>query len=398
MTVNFRYRAAGADGRLVEGNITSPSRHEVMDDLRRRQLFPVDVVEVADAHQTRATRLGMGNALAAWTRTVATLLSAGVTLEKALVFSSSSAYNEKLSVAIAGIQSELRGGSSLAAAMRKQSGIFSPVYIAMISAGEESGALDKVLGRLADDLDEAAELRARFMSSLLYPVLMAIVAAAGVIVILLFVVPRFAEMLAESGGSLPLSTRTLVFVSELVIRWWWIWIPSVVALVYGIRMWLSIPRNRKRWHGLRLNLPLSGQLELNYATARFARTLGLLLQSGVPLLPSLRIARSGMTNEIFGDGIDRAALAVGQGKRLSSELSGIVPTFAAQLFSVGEESGRLDELSLRVAQTYDREVSLRMRTLIGVVEPVLILVFGLIVGFVALAMLQAIYSVNARVL
>ena len=369
-----------------------------MDDLRRRQLFPVDVVEVADAHQTRATRLGMGNALAAWTRTVATLLSAGVTLEKALVFSSSSAYNEKLSVAIAGIQSELRGGSSLAAAMRKQSGIFSPVYIAMISAGEESGALDKVLGRLADDLDEAAELRARFMSSLLYPVLMAIVAAAGVIVILLFVVPRFAEMLAESGGSLPLSTRTLVFVSELVIRWWWIWIPSVVALVYGIRMWLSIPRNRKRWHGLRLNLPLSGQLELNYATARFARTLGLLLQSGVPLLPSLRIARSGMTNEIFGDGIDRAALAVGQGKRLSSELSGIVPTFAAQLFSVGEESGRLDELSLRVAQTYDREVSLRMRTLIGVVEPVLILVFGLIVGFVALAMLQAIYSVNARVL
>jgi len=398
LTVNFRYRAAGADGRLVEGNITSPSRHEVMDDLRRRQLFPVDVVEVADAHQTRATRLGMGNALAAWTRTVATLLSAGVTLEKALVFSSSSAYNEKLSVAIAGIQSELRGGSSLAAAMRKQSGIFSPVYIAMISAGEESGALDKVLGRLADDLDEAAELRARFMSSLLYPVLMAIVAAAGVIVILLFVVPRFAEMLAESGGSLPLSTRTLVFVSELVIRWWWIWIPSVVALVYGIRMWLSIPRNRKRWHGLRLNLPLSGQLELNYATARFARTLGLLLQSGVPLLPSLRIARSGMTNEIFGDGIDRAALAVGQGKRLSSELSGIVPTFAAQLFSVGEESGRLDELSLRVAQTYDREVSLRMRTLIGVVEPVLILVFGLIVGFVALAMLQAIYSVNARVL
>jgi type II secretory pathway component PulF len=268
----------------------------------------------------------------------------------------------------------------------------------MVSAGEETGALDQVMARLADHLDEIAELRGRVRSALLYPALMAIVAGIGVTVILLFVVPRFAAMLSEVGGELPLSTRALMAMSGVVVKWWIVWIPLLALVILGVRRWMTSPDHRRTWHIARLSLPVTGQLERDYTTARFTRTLGLLLRSGVGLIPSLRIARSSVSNLAIGEAIERATAAVTQGKRLSAELHGALPPLAEQLIAVGEESGQLDELCLRASESYDRETSRRLRTLIGLIEPALILVFGLLVGFVALAMLQAVYSVNAQVL
>ncbi len=403
MTARFRYRAADTDGRVIEGDMESLSRRAAIEDLRRQRLFPVNVEEVGARTSEGAVAEGretipLGGALALWTRTIATMLSAGVPLERSLAFSSAQAGNATLSAAVVEVRSDVQAGSSLAAALRRRPKVFGSLYVAMVSAGEESGALDQVMARLADYLDETAELRARLRSALLYPALMAMIASIGVTVILLFVVPRFASMLSDVGGTLPLSTRLLMAMSTAVVKWWFVWVPLVALALYGVRRWLSSADNRRAWHGFRLGLPVTGDLERNYATARFVRTLGLLLRSGVGIIPSLRIARSSVSNVAIGEAIGRATAAVTQGKRLAAELHGVVPPMAEQLIAVGEESGQLDELCLCAADSYDRESARRMRTLIGLIEPALILLFGLLVGFVALAMLQAIYSVNAQVL
>lgn len=398
MTTSFRYRAAGADGRVVEGQLQSGSRRSAIEDLRRQQLFPVDVVEVAETRAgSRGGSLGIDEALALWTRTIATMLAAGVTLERALSFLSANRGNGVLSTATAEVRRDVESGTSLSGALRRHPRVFSSLFIAMTTAGEESGALDRVLSRLADHLDETAELKARLRSALLYPALMAIVAGIGITVILMFVVPRFVAMVSDVGGTLPMSTRVLMGMSSVVLRWWWVWIPLLAGGVLAGKRWLGDPNNRRRWHGARLGLPVVGELELSHATARFTRTLGLLLKSGIGILPALRIARAAVANMEVGAAIERAADGVSQGKRLSAELGGVLPALASQLISVGEESGQLDELCLRAADSYDRDVSRKLRTLIGLVEPALILVFGLLVGFVALAMLQAIYSVNAGI-
>ncbi|MEO5904053.1 MAG: type II secretion system F family protein [Gemmatimonadaceae bacterium] len=399
MTARYRYRAADASGRVVEGDLQSQSRSMAIEELRRQSLFPVDVSEVdAVAPKQRGERSSLPDALAVWTRTLSTLLSAGLPLERALSFSSSETSNAVLTAAVADVRNDIRQGVSVAAAMKKRPKVFGSLYIAMVTAGEESGALDQVLGRLADNLDEAAELRGRVRSALLYPALMAIVATMGVTVILLFVIPRFVDMLSEVGGALPLSTRTLIAMSALVTRWWWIWIPFGLLVAFLAQRWLADPANRFKWHRARLGLPVTGDLERNYLTARFARTLGLLQRSGVGIVASLRIARSAMTNDFIGDQIQRASDSVSQGRRLGSELQGVLPALAVQLISVGEESGKLGELCLRAADSYDKDVSRRLGALVSLLEPALILLFGAMVGFVALAMLQAIYSVNAHVL
>lgn len=398
MTISFRYRAAGADGRVVEGQLQSASRRAAIEDLRRQKLFPVDIVEVGAARSaSRRVSSGLDEALALWTRTVATMLAAGITLERALAFSSADTGNATLGASTAEVRRDVESGSSFSAAMRRHPRVFSTVYVAMTEAGEESGALEQVMSRLADHLDEASELRATLRSALMYPALMAIVAGIGITVILMFVVPRFVEMVSDVGGTLPLSTRVLMWMSDVILGWWWVWIPLLAGAVWAVRSYLADPHNQRRWHGARLGLPVVGELERSHMTARFTRTLGLLLKSGTAVLPSLRIARSAVANIEMGAAIERAAEGVAQGKRLSSELTGVLPARAGQLMSVGEESGQLDEMCLRVADSYDREVTRRLRTLIGLVEPALILIFGLLVGFVALAMLQAIYSVNASI-
>ncbi len=399
MTARFRYRAADASGRVVEGSLQSQSRTEAIEDLRRQALYPVDVSEVTTTVQRqRIARSSLADALAVWTRTVATMLGAGLPLERALSFSSLETSNANLAVAVAEVRKDVHDGSTLAGAMRKRPKVFGQLYTAMVTAGEESGALDHVLARIADNLDETSELRGRIRSALLYPALMAVVAAMGVTVILLFVIPRFVDMLGEVGGTLPLSTRILVGASSVLTRWWLVWVPLVVGVAYAVRQWISGPANRLRWHRARLEIPITGDLERNYMTARFTRTIGLLQKSGVGILASLRIARSAITNEWMAERIARATEGVGQGRRLASELQGVLPPLAVQLLAAGEESGSLDELSLRAADNYDRDVSRRLRTFISLLEPALIVIFGMLVGFVALAMLQAIYSVNANVL
>ena len=397
MTVSYHYRAATAAGQIVEGTLQAPSRRKVLEDLSRRQLYAVAVDEIAAGTATRVgRRLGRRAALALWTRSAATLLSAGVPLDRALQFTIQHAGHDGLAGVLRDVRREIQGGVSLADALERHPRFFPPVFVAMVAAGESSGALDVVLERLSQHLEEVAELRSQIRSALLYPALMAAVASIGVTVLLLFVIPRFATILADVGSTLPLSTRLLVSMSVVLTKAWWVLLIAATAIGFWVRSALRSAATRRRWHAARLRWLWVGDLELKYVTAQFARTLGLLLRSGVALLPALRIARSAAANVSVQEGIDRASSAVAEGSPLAAALAGVLPPLALQMLAVGEESGRMEELCDSIANTYDTEVRRALRTAVAMIEPALILVFGALVGFVALAMLQAIYGINTK--
>jgi len=224
---------------------------------------------------------------------------------------------------------------------------------------------------------------------------MAVVATLGVSVLLLFVVPRFTVILEDVGGALPLSTKMLVGLSAFLKGWWWLLLMAGAGAAFALRSSFAAPESRRAWHRRRLGWPWVGELELRYATAQFTRTLGLLLHSGAPMLTALRVARAAVPNLALAAGVERAAAEVSEGGGLAAALQGTLPPVAIQMLAVGEESGRLEELCLRIAESYDAEVRRALRTLVAMIEPAMILIFGLLVGFVALAMLQAIYSINA---
>ena len=397
MSVRFRYRAATPDGQVVEGVVQAPSRQSVLEDLRRQRLYPVTVDEATSAAGARlGRRLGRRAAVTLWTRNAATLLGAGVPLDRTLAFTAQHAGHDGLADTVRQVRRAVQGGASLADALAQHPRYFDPLFIAMVSAGELSGALDVVFARLSEHVEESAELRSQVRSALLYPALMSVVATIGVIVLLGFVIPRFAGVLADVGGTLPLSTRLLLGASALLTKAWWLWLLLGVAAAYAIPNVLARPATRRRWHAARLAWPWIGDIELKYSTARFARTLGLLLKSGVPALPALKIARASVTNLVVQESVDRAAAALAEGSALAPSLGGTLPPLALQMIAVGEESGRLEELCLRVADTYDGEVRRTLRTGVALLEPALILIFGALVGFVALGMLQAIYGINLK--
>ena len=395
MIGRYRYRAATADGQVVEGVLQAQSHMMVLDALHRQRLYPVAVEEEgAGRAGSRRSRLTSRAALTLWARNTATLLEAGLPLDRALSFTVEHLGNDTVRDALKRVRRDVQGGASLAEALAAQPKVFAPMFGAMIAAGEATGQLDAVFDRLADHLEEGAELRSQVRSALVYPALMAAVAGLGVLVLLGFVVPRFTAILEEVGGTLPASTRALVTLSAVLTGWWWVWLPMLAAGAYVIVTALRRPDVQRAWHRKRLQLPWVGELELKYATAQFSRTLGLLLRSGLPILPALRIAQNTVPNLALRDSVQRASAAVGQGGALAPSLAEVFPPLAAQMLAVGEESGRLDVLCLRVADTYDAEVRRAVRAIVALIEPGMIIIFGGLVGFVALAMLQAIYSIN----
>jgi type II secretory pathway component PulF len=269
---------------------------------------------------------------------------------------------------------------------------------AVCHAGEESGTLDEAITRLADWFESENELRSQFRTALLYPALMGVVAAIGVVVLLTFVVPRFVDILGDVGGRLPVSTRLLVGASQLAVGFWWRWLAVIALSVLFVRWWMTEPENRRRWHATRLRIPLVGALEQGAATARFTGALSVLLKGGTSMLAAVRVAAEGITNEAIVADLHAASERIARGERVSASLAGVLPPLAVEMMAAGEEGGRLPEMCARVSKVHEESVARSLRSLVRLIEPVLILVFGAIVGFIALAMLQAVYSVNIGVL
>ena len=398
MSTRFRYRAATATGEIREGVLQATSRESVLRELRGQQLTPVEVAESARTTSgIGISTRGRSAAVTLWTRELATLLDAGFSLDRALAVTGRHTDHPGLQELVDSIRRDVRGGTPFSDAVARHPRYFPTLLPALLRAGEATGALPTVMEQAAEHMEETAELRSQVRSALLYPALMAVVATLGVLVLLVFVIPRFAAILEDVGGTLPLTTRILAGGSRVLAGWWWLWLGLAAGGALWARQALARPDVRRRWDAWRLGLPWVGELEQKYVAARFARTFGLLLGSGVAMVTALRLARDAVGNLAARAGIDRAATQVAEGRPVAAALEGTLPAMAVNMLAVGEESGRLEELSLRVAGIYDREVRRTVRTLVAMIEPALILIFGGLVGFVAIAMLQAIYSINTGV-
>lgn len=401
----FEYAGFDAQGKKVAGTIEAPGKKSATQQLRTQGIFPTRLTEGSAATSGFSlfsnrfrpfARKVSPQDLAAVTRQLATLLGAGLPLDEALGTLADQLAAAPLGRALGTVRGEVLQGSELNRALARHPGIFSPLFINMTEVGEHSGTLDQVLGQLADFLEDQARLRSRMQSALAYPILMGIIGSAVLVFLITFVVPKVTRMLEDLGQTLPLPTRLLIAGSDFLAGWWWLLLLLAGVAVTAARRYAQSEAGRLKLDRLSLRLPLFGSLNLLLSTARLSRTLGTLLHAGVPLLKALAIAVNLLSNRVLRQAVNDAGDAVREGESLAEPLkrSGVFPPMLAQMAAVGERSGELEKMLLRVAETYEHQVELRIAGLLSLLEPVMILVMGTAVGFIVLAILLPIFQAS----
>ncbi len=337
--------------------------------------------------------------LTVMTRQLASLVGGGLTLMQSIDALIEHTENERLASALMQIREELRGGGTFAEALTKHPHLFSPLYVSIVRAGEVSGELPRVLNWLADYMEREQTRRTQIRSALAYPILLSIVMVIALSFLLIFLVPRYAALFAEMGQTLPLPTQILLAVSGFLARWWWAITLGIVAIAYAYRLVRRTPRGRWVTDAWKLRLPVFGRLHLKSAVGRMARALSVLLMGGVSVLEALAVVRDVVGNEVLAQALDEVRQRVREGERLADHLrrSGVFPPLLTRLAAVGEETGSLPQALTTVADTLDLEVDSSLKALVALLEPALILSLGIVVGFVVISLLMAVFQLNALV-
>ena len=389
----YGYRAARPDGAMVRGTVEAASAAQASAAVTELGLFPVALAPVK-ASET-AHRPASRRDLAIVFRSISALVSAGVPLERAVAASEALAHGA-LREALALARSGLREGDSLSHALGRALGVLPGVVLGMVRAGEQGSQLAAALEQVATHLDQEAELVARVRQALAYPLLLAVVGTASVLVIGTVIVPRFAELLGDLGQELPVATRLLIGGSALLSHFWFVLIPATLALVWAGLEGLKRPTSRHWIDQTLLSIPGLGGVRLALATSRVARALGGMLRAGMPLLPALEAARDAAGDEAVAERLTRARERVAQGAPLTAALEreAVLAPSALQLVAVGEASGRLGDMALRAGDLAAQDAERGLKTLVTFVEPSLIVAFGGLVAFVAAALLQAVYAIR----
>ena len=401
----FQYRAADGDGKILEGTIEAAEATLAVSRLQDRGLIPLRVEEAGKSRggigsitlPSLSFKRGVrGRDLLIFTHEMSTLLASGLPLDRSLSILAELAERPEMKRVVADVLQSVQRGKSLAEAMAQHPKVFQPLYVNMVKAGEIGGVLDAVLARLTEYLERADELRDEVRSALVYPVILTIVAMGSVTILLTYVLPKFAAIFSQAGQALPTSTRILLGLSDGMRSYWWAGILVVGGLAFAFSNYIRTPGGRLQWDRLKLRVVLLGNLLRKLAVARFARTLGTLLRSGVPMLQALDIVRDVTGNVVLSAAIDEVKVGVRGGSGVAGPLShtAVFPPLALQMISVGEETGKLDEMLVQVADYFDKEVRQQIKRLTSLLEPALLLVGGVVVAFVVLSMFSAIFSIN----
>jgi general secretion pathway protein F len=403
--LTFEYKAATADGGIVKGIHAGNSRGDVVKQLHALGHVPIRVDETVQPEKSekkfRIRRQHITQErIADVTRELSTLLRAGLPLDRALSILITLEDGSPLGELLGNIRTRVKQGSTLADAVEQQGGVFSRFYVNLLRAGESGGALETVLERLAEYMENNEEVRDALISAMIYPAILVFVALTSIFILLGYVVPQFTEMFDGVGQLLPLSTRITIGIGEALQSYGWLMLALGGAAVWYLRRQLQLPENLYRWHAWLLKLPLAGELILKVEVARFARTLSTLLQNGVTLLKALSIVKDTMGNRALAQGLESVAGGLREGQSLAEPLAKFTkfPAFAIHMVRVGEESGNLQQILTQVASTYDRDTRTTIKRTLAILEPVLILVLGVIIAAVIISILVAILSVNELVI
>lgn len=395
----YSYRAKKGPNDIVEDKIEAHSEKEAIEKINQMGYLPVKIQECAGAARPAAVkqispRRIKSRDITVFSRQLASLLKSGVPILAALNIIREQAENPSLKDMLSGIHDTVKEGDTFSASLARYPNVFSSLYISMIKTGEDSGTLPSVLLRITDYRIKQEELLSRLRMALAYPVLMALVGAGTVIFMLTFVMPRLMNIFTGMGQELPLPTRILISASHS-LRQWWVW--AIAALfIIAVRQQARLEVAKLPLSKLKLHIPLFGNFILKAEIARFSRTLELLIKSGTPILRAIDISIPVLDNEAIKHQLKKSYKDLEQGGSLGRSLkaSKLFPVFMSNLISVGEESGRLDDALGEVADSYERDTDEAIRILSSLLEPMMILVMGLIVGFIVVAMLLPIFQIN----
>ena len=401
----FQYKAVTPAGEVLEGAMDAPTQKGVIERLRDMGYTPLRAVEAGGAETAAVARRGPSQGLfrrgvtqdevGVVTSEIATLLNAGLPLDRSLEILVGLAENERVAEVLRKVRNEVRGGAALSKALDAQGGVFTRFYVNMVRAGEAGGALGDVLARLAEFMERSKELRESVKSALIYPTILVVVAVASVVILLAVVVPQFEPIFEQSGKALPLVTEIVLGAGAFMRAYWWAMVLVGVAAVFFVSRRLQSPQARLAWDRRMLELPVVGDLASKVETARLARTLGTLLRNGVSLVNALSIARETMANTWMAAGLAEVGRELKTGRGFAKPMMETrrFPDFAVHMIQVGEETGRLDRMLLDVADIFDKEVARAVKRALALLEPAMILFLTLVVGAVILSILAAMLTI-----
>jgi type II secretion system protein F len=400
----FQYRAADYSGKVVEGVMDADAEQGVVSRLHDMGFVPLRISASSEAAGRSAQhavslflhRKVSEKALLHFTQELATLLGAGLPLDRSLSVLANLVESQEFKKVVARLLEEVRAGKSLAAAMAEHGEVFPKLYVNMIRAGEAGGVLDGVLRHLSEYLERSIALKEDLKAALTYPVVLATVAGLSLVFLFVYVIPKFALIFKDIHQAIPVMAKMLIGFSEWLAQYGWVALILIVVGVAGGSFYIRSPEGRLQWDRWRLNVWLVGSLMRQVEVARFARTLGALLKGGVPLLDALGTVQGVVGNRLIARAIAQVQGRVREGKGMVGPLteSGLFPALALHMIAVGQETGRLEGMLVNVADHYDQEVKRMTKRLTAMLEPILIVGMGLVIGTVVISMLTAIFSIN----
>lgn len=400
----FTYKAKDRSGQLINGSLEAESRAAVNTRLQAMGLFPIAIAgdeskegggALQRLSQTRAPKIKSLD-LTSFYRQMSDLIGAGVPLVKSLSIVKNQTTNPTMAKILTQVNADVQGGDTFAKALEKHPKTFNKLTIALVRAGETGGLLDQTLERVAAYAEAQDELRSKIKAALAYPMIMVFVGAAVIIILLTFVMPKILTIFDEMDQALPMVTQVLVAISLFLSKYILLVVLAAVAAAWLFRRYMATERGATQVHLMMLKLPKFGELILKREIAGFTRTLGSLLRNGVPILNALGIAGEVMSIRPIRHEIEKIPESITQGSGMAPALrdSPLFPSVVVNMVAVGEETGNLPDTLLRVAESYERQVDRDVKTLTSFIEPVIILVLGIVVGFIVIAMLLPLFSID----
>ncbi|MBN1844252.1 MAG: type II secretion system F family protein [Sedimentisphaerales bacterium] len=399
----YTCKAVDSQGKEYSETLTAANRNKAMDQIVARKLLPVSVEETKTAGGAQKRRLSLRprriskRDVESFTRELANLLAAGVSLSRSLNILSREASNPAAKKQWSEVRDSVSEGMSLADSLAKWPKSFPPIYIAMVRAGETGGFLDLVLGQIAQFRSREQDLKGKVKAALVYPIILAVLATMILIFLLTFFIPRFSSIFAEFGGSLPDLTRAIVAASKAITKYWLVLLIAVALLIVSLRRAAARDEGRLAIEKFLLRCPLIGLGVARFALVRFCRMLGTLVESGVPLVNSLQVAKEAIGNQTLATTVGRAIEQVQQGTSLARSLSDcpqLFPASVIEMVAVAEETGRLDKELVRLAGAYEEELDRHLRMMVALVEPALLFIMAALVGTVVIGMLLPIFNLQ----
>jgi general secretion pathway protein F len=403
----FEYEAMAKSGKSVRGVIDADTAAAARRKLREQDLYPTKLSQ-SDAKaaaagvasvEERGTLVGRISQrdISLMTRQLAVLLQAGMPLVEALGALMEQTANPRLRKAVFAVRDKVNEGITLADALSNHKRIFSELYINMVRAGEQSGALEGVLFRIADITERSDRLKRKVTSMLAYPILMGLVGVSIVTFMMTFVVPKIVKIFTSQKRELPFITTAMIEASEFIRNWWFLLVGGAIGLFVLWRLWVSRPEGRMRWDRFKMRVPLYGPLYVKMISTRFSRTLGTMLQSGLTMMTALDVVKSVLQNKVVESSMDDIKAGVRRGRDLTIPMreTGFFPPMLLHMVELGQRSGDIENMLLKVADTYDEDIEMTVDGIVSLLEPLMILVMGVFVGFLVMSILLPIFDISS---